>query len=75
MGMRKYRRQVAKARLRAIGVDRVNRRLKVVDTDTGLAIWRNVLADDKAHDEQAKGRKPVYLTRKPNRKIRKVETA
>ena len=36
--MRKYLRQVAKARLRAIGVDRVNRRLKVVDNETGLPI-------------------------------------
>lgn len=62
MGMRKYRRQVAKERLRAIGVDRVNRRLKV--QSEGVAIWRKVLADDKAHDAQAKGRKPVYKNRK-----------
>lgn len=62
--MRKYLRQIAKARLRAIGVDRVNRRLKVVDNETGLPIWRKVLADDKAHDAQAKGRKPVYKNRR-----------
>ena len=62
MGMRKYRRQVAKERLRAIGVDRVNRRLKVVAD--GQVIWRKVLADDKAHDAQAKGRKPVLRTRR-----------
>ena len=53
-----------KARLAAIGVDRVNRRLKVVDTETGLPIWRKVLADSNAHDAQAKGRKPVYKNRR-----------
>lgn len=61
MGVRKYKRQIAKARLKAIGVDKVNRRMSV-DTDGGK-IWRRVLDDQKAHDAQAKGRKPVLLTR------------
>ena len=61
MGVRKYKRQIAKARLKAIGVDKVNRRMSV-DTDGGK-IWRMVLDDAKAHDAQAKGRKPVLLTR------------
>ena len=61
MGVRKYKRQIAKARLKAIGVDKVNRRMSV-DTDGGK-IWRKVLDDPKAHDAQAKGRKPVLLTR------------
>ena len=63
MGLRKYERQVAKARLKAIGVDRVNRRLKVTD-ENGLVIWRKVLADDKAHDAQAQGKKAVFKNRK-----------
>ena len=36
-------------------------------------VWRRILNDAKAHDAQAMGRKPVYLTRKTTRKIRKVE--
>ena len=60
MGVRKYKRQIAKARLKAIGVDKVNRRLRVVSE--GAPIWRKVLADAKAHDAQAKGRKPVLMT-------------
>lgn len=68
MGLRSAKRAIAKARLKAIGVDRVNRRLKVVDTDTGLAIWRKVLADDKAHDAQAKGKKAVLMNGKKARK-------
>lgn len=71
MGIRTIKRQISKARLKAIGVDRVNRRMKVV-SEEGI-IWRRILNDAKAHDAQAKGRKPVYLTRKTNRKIRKVE--
>lgn len=59
--MRKYKRQIAKDRLAAIGVDRVNRRLKV-DSE-GVPIWRKVLADPKAHDAQAKGKKAKYLTK------------
>lgn len=62
--MRKHLRQIAKARLRAIGVDRVNRRLAVVDNETGLSLWRKVLADDKAHNAQAKGRKAIMKARK-----------
>ena len=61
MGVRKYKRQIAKARLKAIGVDKVNRRLRVASE--GAPIWRKVLADAKAHDAQAKGEKPVLLTR------------
>ena len=59
MGVRKYKRQIAKARLKAIGVDKVNRRLRI--DNGGGKIWRKVLADAKAHDAQAKGRKPVLL--------------
>lgn len=69
MGVRKYKRQIAKARLKAIGVDKVNRRMSV-DTHDGK-IWRRVLDDAKAHDAQAKGRKPVLLTR-TGRKGRKT---
>lgn len=69
MGVRKYKRQIAKARLKAIGVDKVNRRLSV--DRGGGKIWRMVLDDAKAHDAQAKGRKPVLLTRK-NRKEMKT---
>ena len=71
MGLRRQKRDIAKARLKVIGVDRVNRRLKTT-TETGEVIWRKVLADDKAHDEQAKGKKPVKLLSKSKRKVQKV---
>lgn len=71
MGLRIAKRAIAKARLQAIGVDRVNRRMKTT-TEEGEVIWRKVLADDKAHDEQAKGAKPVKLTNKSKRKVQKV---
>lgn len=57
--MMKYKRLIAKARLRAIGADRVNRRLRA--TVEGVKVWRKILADAKAHNAQAKGRKPVII--------------
>ena len=72
MGTRAIKRQVAKARLRVIGVDRVNRRMKTT-TEDGAVIWRKILTDKQAHDEQAKGKKPVKLLKKTNnRKVKKV---
>lgn len=72
MALRKQKRDIAKARLKVIGVDRVNRRLKTT-TETGEVIWRKVLSDKAAHDEQAKGKKPVKLLKKTNeRKVKKV---
>ena len=44
MGMRKYRRQVAKARLRALGIDRVNRRMGWVQD--GIVNWRRALTGE-----------------------------
>ncbi len=41
MGMRKYKRQIAKARLTALGVERVNRKMRKVKD--GIALWRVVL--------------------------------
>ena len=60
--MRKYLRQVAKARLRAIGVDRVNKRMNAVAE--GETVWRKVLADPAAHNAQAKGKRAVLLKKK-----------
>ena len=44
MGMRKYRRQVAKDRMRALGIDRVNRRFGRVQD--GLSNWRRALTGE-----------------------------
>ena len=66
--MRKYLRQIAKARLSVIGIDRINRRMSS-EVD-GVKLWRRVLDDKNAHNEQARrasGRfkiKPVYIGKK-----------
>lgn len=66
--MRELKRSVAKARMRVIGLDRINRRMKT--EIEGQKLWRKILTDKDAHNEQARqasGRfkiKPVYLGRK-----------
>ena len=53
--IRTVKRQIAKARLAAVGVDRINRRMKTpID---GEPTWRKILHDDGAHNAQAKGKK------------------
>lgn len=70
--MRRVKRGIAKARMTLIGVDKVNRKLNATD-DTGVPAWRRILSDPDAHDAQARGKKPVFLKKRPlKRTIRKV---
>lgn len=60
MGLRAIKRQVAKARLTAMGLDRINKRLSYVSSD-GLPNWRKAITGESgeaAHKKQmTEGRK------------------
>lgn len=69
--MRKYRRQIAKARLKALGADRVNRKLGIVRN--GLPLWR-VLTEGKTGQEAEAVQIGTAIAPKKARKLRrKVE--
>ena len=48
--MRKYLRQIAKARMKAMGMDRINRRMSVTGTGDNMKTpaWRRVIDGDMA---------------------------
>ena len=54
MGLRKYKRQIAKARMAAAGVGNVNKKMHIKDSD-GVPNWRKALTKkgEKAQIEQA----------------------
>jgi len=69
--MRKYLRQIAKARMKAMGMDRVNRRMNVTGTGPNMRtqLWKRVTVGDmakEAENKQAEG------GRKLRRKLKKV---
>ena len=64
--MRKYLRQVAKARLKALGVGQVNREMSCEASD-GLKMWKSVLFGEYAQDGEN-----ALRVRKARRKIRRV---
>lgn len=69
--MRKYLRQIAKARMKAMGMDRVNRRMSPNQSQKGNVVfgWRRVIDGDLANaaeNKQAEG------GRKLRRKLKKV---
>lgn len=66
MGLRGYKRQIAKARLAVIGIDRVNRRMSETN-NKGQQNWRVALTDEQAH------RKQTEYGRRNKRKLRKVD--
>lgn len=63
MGIRRIKRQIAKAHLRAVGVGNVNKKLSM--EKDGVKVWRLALMD-----RAATKRKPA---RKQRRHVRKVE--
>ena len=65
MGLRKYKRQIAKARMRIIGFERINKNFGVINSD-GVANWRLALMDKNAERAQ------VGKGKKAKRKIKKV---
>jgi hypothetical protein len=67
--MRELMRSVAKGRMKALGADRVNRRLKMTDQN-GVPNWRRVLTGDLA----ARGESAIRVKKAlKSRKIRRVE--
>lgn len=65
MGTRNIKRQIAKARMKVIGIDRINRRMKEKNHD-GVPNWKVALQDERAHMAQ------TAYGRKNRRKIKKV---
>lgn len=72
MGMRKYKRQVAKDRMAALGIDRVNRRFATVQD--GLPNWRRALTGDTGISAlKAQVRAGMIAASMRKRKITKIE--
>lgn len=71
MGMRKYKRQIAKARLRVLGVGNVNKQLAVFRG--GVQNWRLATSGETGKAaEQAQLRVGARGAKLKKRKIRKV---
>lgn len=68
--MRELMRSVAKGRLKALGADRINRRIRVTD-QYGTPNWRRVLTGDLA--KRAEGAQRMEGL-KAKRKLKKVST-
>ena len=51
MGIRSIKRQIAKARMKIVGIDRVNRRMGASNAE-GVKNWRLALTDESAHRKQ-----------------------
>ena len=66
MGMRKYQRQVAKARMRIVGFEHINKNFGAKNAD-GVPNWRLALMDKKAERAQ------LAYGIKAKRKMRKIE--
>lgn len=68
MGMRKYYRELAKGRMRSIGIGNVNRKLRR-RSSKGLVFWREIIFGDlaKEYEKIQNGRK------KSSRKLKKLE--
>lgn len=66
MGLRNIKRQIAKDRMRVIGIDRINRRMSETNAEC-VPNWKTALIDAKAHRAQI----DYYF--KNRRKIRKIE--
>ncbi len=64
--MRKYKRQVAKARMKVLGFEHINKNFGVANAD-GIKNWRLALMDKKAERAQ------LAQGIKAKRKIRKIE--
>ena len=71
--MRELMRSVAKGRMKAMGLDRINRRMRVESTvadGRGVKNWRRVLTGDMA----ARGESAIRVKKAlKSRKIRRVE--
>lgn len=70
MGLRKYKRQIAKGRMTAAGVGNVNKKMHIAD-EKGVVNWRKALGKDAERPQmrQNAGKK------RPGRKIRPIVRA
>ena len=73
MGLRRIKRQIAKARMTAAGVGNVNKKMRLVGED-GVANWRKALTPAGEKAQKAKAQK-IKRARNPRRKLREVKTA
>ena len=71
MGLRKYKRQIANARMSAAGVGNVNKKLKYKGED-GLVNWRKVLKKESEKAQMDLGVKIVRQRQLSRRKIRPI---
>ena len=65
MGLRSVKRQIAKARMKIVGFEHINKNFSVRNTD-GVPNWKLALQDEKAHRDQ------TAYGRKNRRKIKRV---
>lgn len=66
MGLRKYKRQIAKDRMRVTGFDKINKNFSVRNPE-GVPNWKTALIDEKAHRAQ------IAYSFKNRRKLKKIE--
>ena len=70
MGMRKYYRQIARARIKAAGAGKVNK--KMSSKKGGVPLWRRLVFGDLAKEAEAYQVRPTRQADKLKRKIRKI---
>lgn len=68
--MRELMRSVAKGRMKAMGLDRINRRMSLTPGAYTVPVWRRVLTGDLAAKGEAAIRVKKVLK---NRRLRRVE--
>ena len=65
MGLRSAKRQIAKARMKIVGFEHINKNFSIRNTE-GVPNWKLALTDEKAHRQQTE------YGRKNRRKIKRV---
>lgn len=65
MGIRSIKRQIAKARMKILGFEHINKNFSVRNTD-GVPNWKLALMDENAHKQQ------TAYSRRIKRKIKRV---
>ena len=73
MGLRRIKRQMAKARMTAAGVGNVNKKMRLVGED-GVSNWRKALTPAGKQAQKAKAQR-IKRARNPRRKLKEVKTA
>ena len=74
MGLRRIKRQIAKARMTAAGVGNVNKKMRLVGED-GVANWRKALTPAGERAQKAQAQRIKRAKQFSRRKLREVKTA